>query len=227
MRTAWASGATAALISREMRLHRRGVAERHDEAGALALGRADRAEDVGPGGALVVRRPRPGAAPGPAAGDLVLLPDPGLVLEPELYALAGMRGADLRHRGPGDFFESLRRLRVLGVVARPRRELADSPAPAAPGPPSPRSPTAGTPPRATAPDRSAASAPPRRAGLRARLDHRASAARCSAFRVGALPGALRSISPSGPSALKRSTQSRTICSPTPPTRAASVRVPPS
>lgn len=81
----------------EVRLHGGGVAERHDDAGALALDRADRAEDVGPGGALVVRRPRPGAAFRPPPGELVLLPDPRLVLEPELYALAGMRGADLRH----------------------------------------------------------------------------------------------------------------------------------
>jgi len=80
----------------EMLLHGLRVAERHDEAGALALGRADRAEDVGPGGALVVRRARPGPAPGPSAGELVLLADPGLVLEPEFYALAGMRGAELR-----------------------------------------------------------------------------------------------------------------------------------
>ena len=97
MRTAWASGATAPLISSEMLLHRLRVAERHDDAGALALRRTDRTEDVGPGGALVVWRPRPGAAPGPPPGELVLLADPRLVLEPELYALAGMRGADLRH----------------------------------------------------------------------------------------------------------------------------------
>jgi len=81
----------------EVRLHGGGVAERHDDAGTLALGRADRAEDIGPGGALVVRRAGPGAALRPPAGELVLLPDPGLVLEPELYALAGMRGPDRRH----------------------------------------------------------------------------------------------------------------------------------
>ena len=38
---------------------------------------------------------------------------------------------------------------------------------------------------------------------------------------------LRSISPAGPSALNRTTQSRTICSVTPPIFAASPRVPPS
>jgi hypothetical protein len=56
---------------------------------------------------------------------------------------------------------------------------------------------------------------------------RARARRCSSFSFEGLPGALPSISPAGPSALKARTQSRTVCSPTPPIRAASVRVPPS
>jgi hypothetical protein len=41
------------------------------------------------------------------------------------------------------------------------------------------------------------------------------------------PGALRSIRPSGPPALNFTIQSRTICKPTPPIRAASPREPPS
>ena len=81
----------------EMLLHVGCVAERQDDAGALALGRADRTEDIGSSGALVVRRARPGAALRPPAGELVLLPDAGLVLEPELYVLAGVRGSDLHH----------------------------------------------------------------------------------------------------------------------------------
>ena len=48
--------------------------------------------------------------------------------------------------------------------------------------------------------------------------------RCSAFNRGAGPAALRSIIRSGPSALNRSTQSRIICRPTPPTRAALLRL---
>jgi len=78
----------------EMRLHRLRVAERHDEPSALAFGRADRPEQVGPGGALVVRRSRPGSAPRPPAGELVLLADARLVLPPELYALARMLVGD-------------------------------------------------------------------------------------------------------------------------------------
>ena len=69
----------------EVEAHRLGVADRHDEGGALALFRADRPEDVGGGGALVVRRARTRAALGPAAGDLVLLADPRLVGEPDFY----------------------------------------------------------------------------------------------------------------------------------------------
>jgi len=80
----------------EMRLHCLRIAERHDEPGALALSRTDRPEEVGPGGTLVLGRPRPGPSTGPSPGELVLLADAGLVLPPELYALAGMRSADFR-----------------------------------------------------------------------------------------------------------------------------------
>jgi hypothetical protein len=55
----------------------------------------------------------------------------------------------------------------------------------------------------------------------------ASAARCASFSRDGRPGALRSIRPPGPSALNRSTQSRTICSVTPPILAAAVRDAPS
>ena len=72
----------------EMQVHRLGVASRQDQGGALALLRADRAEDVGGGSALVTGRARAGAALGPAAGDLVLLANTRLVLEPDLYLVA-------------------------------------------------------------------------------------------------------------------------------------------
>ena len=55
----------------------------------------------------------------------------------------------------------------------------------------------------------------------------ASAARWASSNLGGGPGALRSISPSGPWALNRGTQSETIYSVTPPIFAASVRVAPS
>ncbi len=54
-----------------------------------------------------------------------------------------------------------------------------------------------------------------------------SAWRCSAVSNRGCPGGFRSIRPRGPSALKRSTQSRTICKVTSPSFAASLRAPPS
>jgi hypothetical protein len=88
-------------------LHGMGVAVRHDQAGALALGRADRAEDVGPFGALVVCGPRPGSASGPSAGDLVLLADTGFILPPQFYLDPGReRGADFFQFGREAFLKS-------------------------------------------------------------------------------------------------------------------------
>jgi hypothetical protein len=68
---------------------------------------------------------------------------------------------------------------------------------------------------------------PRMAGVGPLSTAAASAARCASSSRDGWPGALRSLSPPGPSALNRSTQSRTICSVTPPIRAASVRGAPS
>src|SRR4051812_16931155 len=47
------------------------------------------------------------------------------------------------------------------------------------------------------------------------------------FSLQVFPGALPSIRPSWPRALNRTTQSRIVCNPTPPIRAALVREPPS
>src|SRR5690348_8765467 len=51
----------------QVQVHRLGVAARHDEGGAFALVRADRAENVGRSGSLVAWRARARSAPGPAA----------------------------------------------------------------------------------------------------------------------------------------------------------------
>jgi len=64
-------------------------------------------------------------------------------------------------------------------------------------------------------------------GDRAALTMSAKARRRASSSLDALPGALPSISPAGPRALKRGTQSRTVRGPTSPIRAASVREPPS
>ena len=69
----------------EMQVHRLGVATRHDERGAFALLRTDRAEDIGRGGSLIAGGAWARAALGPTTSDLVLLSDPRLVGEPDLY----------------------------------------------------------------------------------------------------------------------------------------------
>ena len=74
--------------------HGVGVAVGHDEAGALALGRADRAEDIGPFRALVMWRAGPGPAPRPATRQLVLLTDPRFILEPDLDGWPAVVDAD-------------------------------------------------------------------------------------------------------------------------------------
>lgn len=69
----------------QVHVHARGVAQRQDQGGALAVLRADGAEDVGRRVALVLRGDGAGAAPCPSAGDAVLLADASLVGEPDLY----------------------------------------------------------------------------------------------------------------------------------------------
>jgi len=69
----------------QMQVHRLGVACGQDEGCALAVLRADRAEDVSGGGSLVARRRRPRSAPGPTSRDLVLLADARLVAKPYFY----------------------------------------------------------------------------------------------------------------------------------------------
>jgi len=72
----------------QMERHGFGIAERQHQPRALAVLRADRAEDIDRFSSLVFgcRWPRP--ASGPAPRDLVLLPDPRFVLEPDLYRRA-------------------------------------------------------------------------------------------------------------------------------------------
>ena len=72
---------------REVQVHCLGIADRQDQGRALALLRADRAEDVDGGGVLVPWRARAGAALCPPAGDLVLLANTSLVLEPDFYVV--------------------------------------------------------------------------------------------------------------------------------------------
>jgi hypothetical protein len=71
----------------QVQVHRLGIAQGQNQAGAFALFGADGSEDIGRGGSLIERGDRPGPALGPTPGKLVLLSDPGLVGEPGLYLI--------------------------------------------------------------------------------------------------------------------------------------------
>ena len=98
-------------ISCKMQRHSVTIAERQDQAGALAFLRADSAEDIGRAGALIM-----GCAGSachvcrPAPRDLVLLADTGFILEPYLYPCAGSFFApcNIRHEGGEVFLNASR-----------------------------------------------------------------------------------------------------------------------
>ena len=212
----------------QVQRHRLGVAERQDEASPFSLGRADGPEQIGRLGPLVVRRHGPGSASCPAPGDFVLLAYAGFILPPDFYGFAcRLKGGDLVQAG-GEVFlnassasvswawwrgraDSLRnpmarnsRLSVCLLIDR--RNSSNSHCA-----------------KSTRRQRTT----PWAAGIGPASTMTANAWRWTALRIDGLPGALPFRSPDGPSALKASTQSRNVCNPTPPTRAASVRERPS
>ena len=128
---------------------------------------------------------------------------------------------------PRKFFKSLNRRFTLGVMARAGRELAIVHRPQLAAQrllgdrdaellPQPSHQIDQTPAHHAVDSRD-------RASLELRLQGRP----MPVVEPGGLTGALPLISPSGPRSLNFTTQSRTICSPTPPIRAASVRDAPS
>jgi hypothetical protein len=80
-------------------LHGRGRDLWQYEGEAVAGGGADGAEQVGPLVALLAQAARPFAAYPPAVASAALRANPGLIFEPQLDALAGMRRGD-RLYGP-------------------------------------------------------------------------------------------------------------------------------
>ena len=71
----------------EVQVHRLSVAVGQDESCALALFRANRAENIGRGGTPIGGRGRPRPSFCPASGDLVLLADVRLIRKPDFYLL--------------------------------------------------------------------------------------------------------------------------------------------
>src|SRR3954463_16346488 len=90
----------------QVQRHPLGRAARQHQASALAVSRADRAEDVGRRCPLVLRRCGARAAFGPAPRDLVLLPDPRLIGEPDLSGLAADRLPDRLQTGREVFLKA-------------------------------------------------------------------------------------------------------------------------
>lgn len=91
----------------EMHAHRLTVATGHDDAGSLAFGGTDRAEQPSRGAALILWRGWPGATLRPAPGELGLLTDAGLVLPPQLYRRSSREAPlDLRQTGSEAFLKS-------------------------------------------------------------------------------------------------------------------------
>src|SRR5205823_13741753 len=72
-------------------VHGFGVDERHDDRGAGAARRTDRAEQISGIMAVVAYHRRARADRGPDVGDRALLADAGFVLEPDLDRLADRR----------------------------------------------------------------------------------------------------------------------------------------
>lgn len=209
-----------------MSVHRVGVAPRQNEAYGLALGRTDGAEDVGPLGALVVRRAGAGS---PLAQRRVILffwPILASSWNHSSIFTSGLRRVQIASISVGKF-KSLHRELVLGVMVRPRRQLAEA---------------HGLEYRLTVVSSSETEnssdshctrsinrqrTTPWIAGIGPASTISLSARRCFLLNLGVGPGALMLISPSGPWLLNRNTQSRMLYSVTPPGSAASLREPPS
>ncbi len=84
--------------------HGLGVGAWHDEGGTDAPGRADGTEDVGRLVARIAHGTGPRAAPCPQARQGSFLTDPGLILEPDLDALAPDAGRERRGDPVGEVF---------------------------------------------------------------------------------------------------------------------------
>lgn len=119
------TGGNLGAVQLQVLAHSMSVGPRHDQPGSLASCRTERAKDVRSFRPLIVWRMGPGATAHPSAGDLVLLPHPRFILEPNLYRRPAVPNADVADQVGEVFFESLDGLRVLRIMLRARRELAE------------------------------------------------------------------------------------------------------
>ena len=193
----------------EMPLHGLGVAAWQNEGGTDTARGTDGAEYIGRLGALILRRTGPSSPPCPAPGEIGLLTNAGFILEPNLYWRIGRQGlADLRHTGGEVFLKSSsahwfcawwrgREVILTKFMARSIRPTLLSSMETSNSCQSQCR-------RSTNRQRTT----PWIAGIGPLSTIAASAWRWALLRAGGLPGALRSIKPAGPSALKRRTQSR-------------------
>jgi len=94
----------------EVFLHRFGLDEWHGEARCDAARRADRAKQIGAFVALVGGLGWPCSPLRPLPDKSVLLADPGLVLEPDLDALAPCYGPEMRRERAGEVYGMARPL---------------------------------------------------------------------------------------------------------------------
>src|SRR3954449_11601989 len=112
----WTSGAR--VLEKSSRKRILGVGFWHDQGEVGAGGRAHGGEKVGGLEAPVTQPEGTLAAQPPAMGASPLLTDPGFILEPDLDALAGMKGGGFHQLGGKPaFFEGFLSLRIaFGVL---------------------------------------------------------------------------------------------------------------
>src|SRR5665647_1584398 len=192
-------------------VHGLGIAVGQDEAGAFAFLGTDGAEDIGPQRALIVWRTGPRAALCPAPGELVLLAYAGLVRPPEFELGAARKlRLDLCQFG-GKVFLKTFTSEPFWEKWRGRAESLAKPSPFNSRPTvvsSSEIPNASKIHWARSLRRHRTT--PWIAGIGPLSTILATAWRCASLSLQGLPGALPSMRPSGPRALNRTTQSRTI-----------------
>jgi hypothetical protein len=98
------TGADTLTDAGQMGVHGLDIDTRHDHGCAGATGRADGAEQIGPGEPPIPLEPWSSAAFGPQTGQRALLANPSFILEPDLDRAACMGGGNGRAGLGGEVF---------------------------------------------------------------------------------------------------------------------------